>query len=109
MEKYVKKFENFVNEAKADDDLMNMFSSFDKFRHDLINHPSYQDSVLVAVYVGDKFVEKEDGSGYDKQYEPLTNIMKITPDKSSFTNVNMMQFRGKSQDAQGLMVFTMDR
>jgi len=104
MEKYVKKFKGFVNEMKIeDDDLLSKFSSFDKFRHWMINHPSYEDNDLLAVYVGDKFEEQEDGS-YQKNYELLTNIMKITPDKGSFTNANMMKFRGKHQDAEGTMV-----
>lgn len=104
MEKYVKKFENFINEAKVDDDLMSMFSSFDKFRHSLINHRDYESSVLVAVYVGEEFKKDPKTGQYDMMYEPLTNIMKITPDKSSHTSLNMMALRGKTQDHTGLMV-----
>lgn len=104
MNSRLKKYSNFINEVNIEDeDLLKSFSNFDKFRHMMINHPDYETSDLVAVYVGNKFTEDEDGR-YIKLYEPLTNIMKITPDKESFTNVNMMQFRGKMQDSTGLMV-----
>ena len=103
MRKYIKKFESFVNEM-VDDDMKGMFSNFDKFRHSIITHPDYESNVLVAVYVGDKFIENEETGEYKKVYEPLTNIMKLTPDQSSFSNANGMQMRGQFQDNDGLMV-----
>lgn len=100
----LKKFENFINEMNIEDEvLLNSFSNFDKFRHGLLNHKDYETCDLIAVYVGDKFIENDNGS-YSKSYEPLTAILKITPDKSSFSNVNGMKFRGKTQDASGMMI-----
>lgn len=100
----VKRFKSFVSENKIEDeDLLNNFNNFDKFRNSLINHDLYEDCDLIAVYVEDHFVEKENGN-YIKSYKPLTNIMKITPDRKSFSNVNGMKFRGIIQNSNGLMV-----
>jgi len=100
----LKRFGNFINEMKIDDDeLLKSFTNFDKFRHTLLNHPSAEDSTLVAVGVEEDFVEEEDGN-YSKRYILQTNIMKITPDRSSFANVNGMKMRIQIQGGKSFLV-----
>lgn len=96
--KYIK-----INEKSLSKGIEDKFSTFDKFRHSIISDPDYEKYTYVAVYVENKFVENEDGS-YTKEYNPLTAILEITPDRPSFTNINMMNFRGRHQNNEGIMI-----
>lgn len=97
MERYVKRFESFVNEINmSSSNVFSQFGNFDKFRHWMINNPNYESSDLVAVLVEDDFVEQEDGS-YKKEYGLQSNIMKITPDKQSYNALGGMQIRKQFQ------------
>lgn len=107
MERYVKKFESFVNEVNmSEQDIFSQFGNFDKFRHWMINHPHYEDSVLVAVLVGNDFVEQEDGS-YKKEYELQSNIIEITPDKQSYSALQGIEIRKRFQNNGHDMIFVL--
>jgi hypothetical protein len=104
MERYVKKFESFVNEINmSSSNVFSQFGSFDKFRHWMINNQNYETSDLIAVLVEDDFVEQEDGS-YKKEYKLQSNVMKITPDKQSYNALAGMQMRKQFQNNEILFV-----